>query len=400
MSRRAPVLVAALVGLLVGYLAGTIRPTPEAEARPDETWEHLDVFGEVLTLVQNRYVDDVPPRDLIDGAIRGMVDQLDPHSRYLDPDERDAMRDETRGEYVGVGMEVLAGDEGGVVIGEVFEGGPAFDAGLMTGDRILTIDGEDATGFGTVDVVDLLRGPRGESVHLDIERPEVGPLAFDLVRDVIRLVAVTEEMIEPGIGIVRVRSFQSDVASDVRSAIDRLQDASDGELNGLILDLRGNPGGLLSEGIALADVFIDEGVLVSTRGRDPDEEQRWDAGRSATRYHGPLTVLVNGGTASASEIVAGALQDHERAAIIGTTTWGKGSVQTIIDLADGSGLKLTIARYYTPSGRSIHDLGIEPDIAVDAAALAGDATSPDADPWIRAAIDALAAPAEPTADEG
>lgn len=397
MSRRAPIVIATLFGLFVGYIAGSVGPGHEAEARPDETWAHLDVFGEVLTLVQNRYVDDVPPRTLVDGAIRGMVAELDPHSRYLDPDERDAMRDETRGEYVGVGMEVLDDEGGGVRIGEVFEGGPAFDAGLATGDRILAVDGEDVTDFGTADIVDLLRGPRGESVQLEVDRDEVGPLTFDLVRDVIRMVAVTEDLIAPGIGLVRVRSFQSDVASDVRSAIDRLQDASDGELDGLILDLRGNPGGLLSEGIGLADVFIDDGVLVSTRGRDPSEERSWDAGRSSTRYHGPLTVLVNGGTASASEIVAGALQDHSRATVIGTTTWGKGSVQTVIDLTDGSGLKLTIARYYTPSGRSIHDLGIEPDVEIDAATVAGDATEPAADPWVRAALDALAH-AEP--DEG
>lgn len=369
-------LVTALFGALsIGYAAGAIESN-QADARPETTYDHLEVFGEVLDTIQSRYVEEIDDEELVYGAIEGMVDQLDPHSRFMDPEAFQAMRDDTRGEYVGVGMEVRQTDEG-VEIGEVFEGGPAFDAGLQTGDLILRIDDEAALDFTTDDAVRRLRGQRGEGVEVEIQRPETAEtIAFDLVRDRIRMVAVEESLPIPGYGVIELRQFQSDVGNEVRAAIDRLQNENGGELDGLVLDLRGNPGGLLSEAIHVSDVFLTSGTIVSTAGRDPSEAESWSAQRNNTRYRGPLVVLVNGDSASASEIVAGALQDNDRAVIIGTQSFGKGSVQSIIELGDGSGLKLTVSLYYTPLGRSIQGAGITPDIEVEAGTVEAGTESP------------------------
>jgi len=354
--------------LMVGLCLGALRPSAPAQARPESTFEHLALFAEVFAIVQDRYVHDVPPETLIQSAVRGMVGDLDPHSRYMSPEEFRAMREDTRGEYVGVGMEVRRVDDH-VVVGQVFEGGPAYDAGIIANDIIEAIDGETDDVNSTDAVVRQLRGIRGEPVSITIRRThEDGDdevITFDLIRDLIQMIAVSEELPVPGYGVVRVRSFQSNTANEVRAAIDRLQAQSDRELEGIVLDLRGNPGGLLNEAIALSDAFLNDGTIVSTNGRSHREAQAWTAGRSNTRYRGPLVVLVNGNSASASEIVAGALQDNGRAVILGTRTYGKGSVQSIIDLPDGSGLKLTVSLYYTPNGRSIQTYGITPDIVVE-----------------------------------
>lgn len=359
-----------------GYGLGSLHPVPPVEAQPSTAYDHLSLFARVFAEVQNRYVDDVDEERLVHAALRGLVGELDPHSRFLDAVEYANMRSDTRGEYVGVGMEVRQTEEG-VRVGTVFEGGPAFDAGLLTDDLILAIDDEEAGGFTTDDVVRRLRGERGQGVQLRVGRgaeTERSEFTFSLVRDVIRMTAVTAEMPVPGYGVVRVRSFQTNIATDVRAAIDRLQSEFGSDLKGLILDLRDDPGGLLSEAISLSDTFLTSGEIVSTRGRGAARSDAWTASRSNTRYRGPMVVLVNQGSASASEIVAGALQDHGRAVIVGTRTFGKGSVQSIIDLPGGNGLKLTTSLYYTPSGRSIQNEGIVPDLIVEAGTVDAEPT--------------------------
>ena len=367
-SPRSVLLV--VVGLLVGFTVGLIA-APESRADTAETYEALQRFADVLAHVQNHYVEDVDDEALIDGAIRGMLDQLDPHTVYMDPEQFAAMREDTSGEYVGVGMEISQ-EDAGFVIGTVFEGGPAFGAGVQSGDILVEVDGASTAEWTTEDVIHNLRGERGEPVTITVERSVeevVSTIEFDLVRDRIQIDAVTEVLLGSGYGMVTIRSFQSNVGNEVRSAIDILESENGGELSGLILDLRGNPGGLLSEAISVSDAFLPSGAIVSTRGRWVDDDEEWNARRGNTRYTGPLVVLVNGSSASASEIVAGALQDNDRAVVIGTQTFGKGSVQSIIELDGGAGLKLTVSLYYTPDGRSIQNFGITPDLVVDASSI-------------------------------
>jgi carboxyl-terminal processing protease len=317
------------------------------------------------------------------------------------------MRDNTRGEYVGVGLMIRVIDDA-VVVTDVLDGGPSRDAGVQSEDRILAVDDVPTAGLDVSDVVEMLRGPRGERVILTIERRVEGAEApeqvtIPVIRDVVHTDAVTAEMPIDGIAHVRVRMFQSNTGGELRNALDRLQADFGAPLNGVVLDLRDNPGGLLSEAISVSDAFLSEGVIVSTGGRLDADETVSEATRGATRFRGPLTVLINGGSASASEIVAGALQDHARATLVGTQSYGKGSVQTIVDLQDGSGLKLTISRYYTPSGRSIDGAGITPDVEVSQMAplpddepVVVDHADPRVagieDPQLRAALELLLQP--------
>ena len=351
--------------LLVGWAAG-VWTTQSAHAQP--MYAQLAIFAEVLGHVQNRYVEEVPEDVLITAAIDGMLGELDPHSVYMDADEYLAMQNDTRGEYVGVGIVIREAD-GWVSVHEVFEGGPALAAGVEVGDVIVSVAGESAEGFGTNDIVQRLRGRRGEAVDIVVRRTSEGSdteeVPLTIVRDVIQVDAIAESMPVPGYGLVEMRQFQEGVSDGVREAIDRLQAEHGAELEGVVLDLRGNPGGLLSEAVEVSDAFLSTGDIVSTGGRASPDSQ-FSASRGSTRYDGPLVVLMDEGSASASEIVAGALQDNDRAAVIGTQSYGKGSVQSIIELAAGGGLKLTISRYYTPSGRSIHGEGIYPDIEVEA----------------------------------
>lgn len=346
------------VGLSAGFRASPARadaPTP---------YDELDLFAEVFTQVRELYVEPVSDQQLIEAAIDGMMAELDPHSRYLTPDEYAAMRDTTRGEYVGVGIELgVDGDD--VIVGAVFPGGPAADAGVVAGDRFVSVDGQPCDDLSTDEIVERLRGLRGDPVTVELDRGQQR-LVFELVRDIIQLDAVSASMPIDGVGLIRVSSFAQNVGADVRDAIDDLEAEHGTALDGLVLDLRGNPGGLLNEGIQVANLFLDQGVIVSTSGRDGRDEQVWEAAPGSLRYRGPLVVLVNEGTASASEIVAGALLDHRRAVVIGTPTYGKGSVQRILDLPGGSGMKLTISLYYTPSGSSIQNWGITPTLEVPA----------------------------------
>lgn len=375
MKRRFRLTLLVLLSLSVGWGAG-VAGVGTAIAQP--VYDHLTLFAEVLGHVQNRYVDDVEDRVLIEAAIEGMLSELDPHSIYMNPEEYEALKNDTRGEYVGVGIVIRQLEGGGVAVQEVFPGGPADLAGIAVDDVFVAIDGQAMDSAVSGDVVGLLRGRRGESVDVIVRRGDEA-VTLEIVRDMIHVDAVVETMPMPGFGVVRVRQFQTNVSDEIREAIDRLQSDNGAELSGLVLDLRGNPGGLLSEAIAVSDVFLSEGRIVSTGGRASPENE-WEARRGSTRYSGPLVVLMDAGSASASEIVAGALQDLERAEIIGMQSYGKGSVQTIIDLTDGSGLKLTISRYYTPSGRSISGSGITPDTVIQAGEVPSElrATGPTA----------------------
>lgn len=390
-------------GFSMGLLVDSVAEEPvtidsvefqDPEVLLEETYRKLGVFAQAIGYIENAYVDPVTAEDLIYGAIDGMMQKLDPHSNFLPPEALNAFHESTEGEYVGVGMEIGEREER-VVVMTVFEGGPAADAGMRPDDRIMTINGEDATTWSTTEVVQHVRGPRGEIVLIDVLRGEEA-LSFSIVRDVIHVDAVSFRLLDDGIGWINLRRFQDDVAADIRIAIDELESSHHGGLQGIVLDMRGNPGGLLREAIAVSDIFLREGTIVSTAGRGSSRQRQWEARRGTARYDGPLVVLVDGGSASASEIVAGALQDLERAHTIGTQSFGKGSVQTIITLDDGSGLKLTVSRYYTPSGRSIHGEGITPEAVVEAewenVQRPGDLDGDDVsvtDPQLRAAIDFL-----------
>ena len=350
-------------GLAASHLAGAAGPS--ARYSP---YKKLNVFTRVLSYIENNYVEDVDQEKLVYGAIEGMVSRLDPHSEFMDPERYKAMKSETSGEFSGVGIQVekKQNDRDLVVIAPI-EGTPAARAGLQTGDHIVKIDDNSTDDLSIDDAVRLMQGPRGSHVRLTVNRkgwPQ--PKEFNLVRDLIRIISVKGQMLEPGLAWVRVTQFQDRTDQLLREELDRLEEQSPGgHLRGLVLDLRDNPGGLLDQAVRVADEFIDSGLIVKTvgkGGRVIDEEKAHARG---TRTGFPIICLINGGSASASEIVAGALQDHQRALLMGTQSFGKGSVQTVIELDDGSGLKLTIARYLTPSGRSIQERGITPDVWVE-----------------------------------
>ena len=336
-------------------------------------YKKLDVFSHVLSLIENNYVEHVDETKLLYGAIDGMVHTLDPHSSFMDPRAYSALKEETEGEYGGVGLELAnRGDD--VVVVAPLDDSPASRAGFHPGDRLLEIDGEPLRSSHESDAVRALMGPPGTKVVVKAQRASWPvPRSFTLVRDVIRVVSVEEKLFDRRLGYVKVKNFQERTDVYLRRALESLRAQAGGQLAGLVLDLRHNPGGLLEQAVKVADRFLDSGVIVATRGRGGKhvEVERAHARDTEPRY--PMVVLVDGGTASASEIVAGALQDHGRAVVIGTQSFGKGSVQTVIELEDGSGLKLTVARYYTPSGRSIQERGITPDVWVKASATDEDA---------------------------
>jgi carboxyl-terminal processing protease len=333
--------------------------------RSEETYRQLELFARVLSYVQNNYVEPVNDRQLIYGAIKGLLDTLDPHTVFMPPEAFREMKIDTSGEFGGVGIEIAKKDQVMTVVSPIDET-PAARAGIRTGDQILKIDGESTAEMDVTLAIQRMRGPAGRKVVLTIMREGFTmPRDLTLIRDRIRIVAV-EGFLYGGIGHVKIKNFQERTDTSLRKELDRLRTLNGGkELRGLVLDLRNNPGGLLDQAVAVSDRFLPGNlVIVSTRGRDghntSEEKSRdWD-----TESPYPMVVLVKSGSASAAEIVAGALQDHGRAVIMGTPTFGKGSVQTIIELEDGSGLKLTIARYYTPKGRSIQEKGIIPDFVV------------------------------------
>jgi carboxyl-terminal processing protease len=329
-------------------------------------WEEARLFAEVYERIKREYVDDVDDHALMDKAIRGMVAALDPHSAFLDTDEFEEIRLSTMGSYPGVGIEVVAEDSA-VKILRPIEGSPADQAGLLPGDQIVRIDDQDI-GADLAGAIARMRGSSGSLVKLTVLRPSNGQtLDFSLRRAKVEVHSVAQQSLEPGYGYLRITGFSETTADDVNHAVARLKRDNPGGIKGLVLDLRNNPGGVLEAGVAVADAFLNEGVIVTADGRTPDARFRMDATPGDLIDGAPLVVLVNGGSASASEIVAGALKDHGRAELIGHKTYGKGSVQTVMPLAHGGAVKLTTSRYFTPSGASIHGKGIVPDIVASGA---------------------------------
>jgi carboxyl-terminal processing protease len=358
-------LAAALLGLALVQRPAARAPELAPEAR-DDLYRRLKVLSEVLDIVQRDYVEEISAEDLIYGAVQGIVSRLDPHSSFLTPDMFREMQVETEGAFGGLGIEVSVRD-GRLVVVTPIEDTPAAVAGIQPGDVIVMIEGEPTQDMELMEAVRRMRGPKGTQVTIHVMREGLeSPLAFTLVRDIIRIRSVRSRRID-GIGVVRIAQFQQGTHAEVRKALGELTE--EGPLDGLILDLRNDPGGLLDQAVKVADLFLKGGTVVSTRGRDPEQEVIYTARDDGDEPELPLIVLVNEGTASASEIVAGALQDHGRALILGERTFGKGSVQTILPLSDGSGLRVTTSLYYTPADRSIQAKGIVPDVHVPSGAV-------------------------------
>ncbi len=336
-----------------------------AWANDQEDYQNLEIFTDVLSLIQNSYVDEIDTKQLVYGAIRGMLATLDPHSSFLTPDMFEEMQADTHGEFGGLGLEITIRDQRLQVVSPI-EGTPAFAAGIKAGDQIIAIDGRPTQDMEIMEAVGLLRGPSGSAVEITIARPgEKEPLDFSIERAIIQVESVKSHAVNDYYGYARISQFQDRTVDELKTQLEQLRkDAPGGSLPGLILDLRNNPGGLLEQAVAVSDLFLNKGLIVYTEGRETESQLEFSAHAAGTEPDYPLIVLINGGSASASEIVAGALQDHSRAIILGEQSFGKGSVQTIIPLSDKSGLRLTTARYFTPSGRSIQALGITPDIVV------------------------------------
>ncbi|MBI4228097.1 MAG: S41 family peptidase [Deltaproteobacteria bacterium] len=346
--------------ILLLVLISPINTLAESEA----VYKGLSNFTKVLDLIERNYVDKVSSEDLTNNAIEGMLKTLDPYSAYLSPERYKELEIGTSGEFGGVGMEVAV-ENGVLKVISPIEGSPADIAGIKPGDLITAIDGKSTRGMLVYDAVKLLRGPKGSNVTITFTREGEGSRDITLTRDVIHIKSVKYKLLEDGIGYIKVSQFQENVSDELRSALSKLEINNGGTLRGLVLDLRNNPGGLLDEAIEVTDEFIDKGLIVSVRGRASNQSKEYYATKGEPKHDFPLVVLVNKGSASASEVVAEALQDSKRATIIGSKTFGKGSVQTIIQLDDGSGLKLTTAKFYAPSGRSINDVGVTPDIIVE-----------------------------------
>ena len=370
MSTRSRTLIALVAGAVFGFSAaltsGVVAEKSKETAQPPGgsaalPWEEARQFAEVYERIKREYVDDVDDHALMEKAIRGMVAALDPHSAYLDSDEFEEIRLSTMGSYPGVGIEVVAEDSA-VKILRPIDGSPAQQAGLLPGDMIVKIDDEDI-GADLAGAIAKMRGSAGSVVKLTIRRPPGGDLVeYSLRRAKVEVHSVAEQTLEPGYGYVRITTFSETTADDLNRAVATLKRDNPGGLKGLVLDLRNNPGGVLEAGVAVADAFLNEGVIVTADGRTPDARFRMDATPGDLIDGAGMVILVNGGTASASEIVAGALKDHGRAQLIGHKTYGKGSVQTVMPLSHGGAVKLTTSRYFTPSGASIHGKGIVPDI--------------------------------------
>lgn len=328
----------------------------------EETYRNLEVFANVLMLLQQHYVDTLNPQEVITGAINGMLTSLDPHSAYMNAEDFKELQEETHGSFSGIGIEITVKDSILTVVSPI-EDTPAYRAGLMAGDQIIAIDGELTKNMTLLEAVKKLRGKKGSSITISIHRAGWQETKdFAIVRDEIPVHSVKSIELQPDLLYVRIANFQANTTRDLIDALHLQQ--KKGTINGLLLDLRNNPGGLLDQAVQVADVFLDSGIIVSTKGRDPEQDLLFEATADDEQFRFPIIVLVNGGSASASEIVAGALQDHSRAIILGTETFGKGSVQTIVPMPDGAGLRLTTAKYYTPSGDSIQATGIKPDINV------------------------------------
>ncbi|WP_028574862.1 S41 family peptidase [Desulfonatronovibrio hydrogenovorans] len=349
-----------LIGILLILFLIMVSPWT-GQAREDQ-YEGLKRFSQVLHLIEDNYVHEKSREDLLQGAIEGMLQKLDPHSSFVSLDELRMMQEDFSGEFGGIGIQIGMRDNQLVVIAPI-EDTPAHKAGLQPGDMILEINSKSTQGMSLTDAVRLIRGPKGEPVELTIlSADDQKPRKVEIVRDTIPVHSVRIQELEPGYVQLRITDFKGNTTEDLKSEI--LKYASQKDLKGIILDLRNNPGGLLDQAVSVSDLFLDEGLIVYTQGRDQRQRKDYNATRSAADVTTPMIVLINAGSASASEIVAGALQDRNRALVVGENTFGKGSVQSIIPLSDGAAIKLTIALYYTPAGRSIQAEGIAPDLRI------------------------------------
>ena len=372
MSMRSRTLATLGAGIILGLaaaLAGNAmagRQSDEAQAPAPATlsWEEARLFAEVYERIKRDYVDEVDNHELMEKAVRGMVAALDPHSAFLDSEEFEEIRLSTMGSYPGVGIEVVA-EDAGVKILRPIEGSPAERAGMRSGDFIVKIDGVDV-GADLAGAINRMRGPAGSTVRLSVRRSGHSELLnFSLRRAKVEVRSVAQQALEPGYGYVRITGFSETTADDVATAVERLKRNNSHGLKGLVIDLRNNPGGVLEASVAVADAFLDHGLIVSADGRTADSRFRMDATPGDLIGGAPIVVLVNSGSASAAEILAGALKDHDRAELVGHKTYGKGSVQSVMPLSHGGALKLTTSRYFTPSGASIHEKGILPDVIID-----------------------------------
>jgi len=361
--------MAALAGTVAGVIATTQIAGPllaqEAENKAS-VYQQLDLFGDIFERIRAQYVEEVEPEDLIEAAIDGMLTSLDPHSSYLSPDDAEQMRVQTRGEFGGLGIEVTQ-EEGFVKVVSPIDDTPADEAGIEAGDFITHVDGESILGLTLDKAVDLMRGPVGSEIVITVVREgEPEPFDVTIIRDTIKLTAVRARTEGTSV-VLRLTTFNDQTFPNLEEGLAEQIEEAGGidKVNGFVLDLRNNPGGLLTQAIKVSDAFLNEGEIVSTRGRDPEEGERFNATPGDLAEGKPIVVLINGGSASASEIVAGALQDHRRAIVVGTKSFGKGSVQTVMPLRGDGAMRLTTSRYYTPSGRSIQALGVSPDIIVE-----------------------------------
>ncbi len=362
-------IMAAVGGAVLGLVATSQIAGPllaqEAENNAS-VYEQLDLFGDIFERIRTGYVEDVNDKELIEAAINGMLTSLDPHSSYLSADDAARMRVQTSGEFGGLGIEVTQ-EEGWVKVVSPMDGTPADAAGVIAGDYITAVDGESVLGLTLDDAVNMMRGPVGSEIIITIVREgEVEPFDVSIIRDTIKLTAVRSRT-EGNAVVLRITTFNDQTFPNLRDGMEKQIEEAGGidNIDGIVLDLRNNPGGLLNQAIIVSDAFLDAGEIVSTRGRGAGDGERWNAEDGDLADGKPIVVLINGGSASASEIVAGALQDHRRAIVVGTNSFGKGSVQTVVPLRGDGAMRLTTARYYTPSGRSIQALGISPDIIVE-----------------------------------
>ena len=386
-AARVRMLLSFALGVLAAAGAMLVGDATRSEA--SNRYDDLGLFSSVVDHVRRHYVEAIDDHELIAGAIRGMMAELDPHSAFMEPDQYREMQIDTKGEFHGLGVEIHKTQGGYVEVVSPIEGTPADRAGIRARDQIVSIcptevpedwePGETCRptdDMSLVEAVALMRGKKGTAITVHVWREGFDePRPFTIVRDVVQIASISSELLEPGYGYVRVRQFQERSAEDLAGQLDALRDEADGKLEGLVLDLRDNPGGLLDQAVKIADLWLGDGLVVYTQGRDEDERQEFRAKPERTQGAYPLVVLVNAGSASASEIVAGALQDHKRALVLGTQTFGKGSVQTVFPIGD-YGLRLTTALYYTPSGRSIQEVGIRPDIEVQPTPAAGEQAAP------------------------
>jgi len=361
--------LAALGGTLAGTILTTQVAGPLIAQEAEKTvsvYEQLDLFGDIFERIRAQYVEEVDTEKLVEAAINGMLTSLDPHSSYLSAKDFDEMQEQTRGEFGGLGIEVTQ-EDGFVKVVAPMDGTPADKAGIKAGDFITHVNSESVLGLTLDDAVDKMRGPVGSEIIITVVREGVAePFDVSIIRDTIKMVAVRPRLVGNTV-VLRISTFNDQTFVGVEEGIKKMAEEAGGmeNVNGFVIDLRNNPGGLLNQAIMVSDAFLEKGEITSTRGRDPEQGERFNAEPGDLAQGKPIVVLINGGSASASEIVSGALQDHRRAIVVGTKSFGKGSVQTLIPLKGDGAMRLTTARYYTPSGRSIQALGVMPDIVVN-----------------------------------